>query len=218
MYVEKNSQKRDVQGRLIAAGEKLFAEYGYKGTSVRALAKMAGCNVAAVNYYFGDKDRLYKEIWRRQLVRLREIRLLSIGKLMSDNENVPSLEELLRAFAKSFLGPLVENGKSEQLMKLITREMLEQQLPVDMFIDEVIKPTMAAMTDAMAKVCPKLDKSEMAMLLFSVVGQLLHLVRIRAMFKDATDGEMMKMDLAESVEHIVKFSAAGIRDYMEDGQ
>ncbi len=40
----------------------LFANKGYEGTSIRDLAKVAGVNVAMINYYFGSKEKLVEAI------------------------------------------------------------------------------------------------------------------------------------------------------------
>lgn len=45
-----------------AAAMRLFAEFGYAGTSVRAICKAAGANVNAVSYHFGGKQALYQAI------------------------------------------------------------------------------------------------------------------------------------------------------------
>ena len=94
--VQQDTTERSVQDRLVEAAEELFCRRGYNDTSVRELAAIAGCNVASVNYYFGGKDNLYVEVWRRRLVFLRENRLASIEKVMSA-PNLPQLEDLLRS-------------------------------------------------------------------------------------------------------------------------
>ena len=49
------------QQRLLEAAEQVFADKGYKAASIREICRLAGANVAAVNYYFRDKERLYIE-------------------------------------------------------------------------------------------------------------------------------------------------------------
>ena len=51
--------------KIIAAARELFAQCGFRDTTVRAIAKKAGVNGAAVNYYFSSKDSLYAEIFYR---------------------------------------------------------------------------------------------------------------------------------------------------------
>ena len=47
---------------LIAAGTELFAERGYDGVPVSAIAGKAGVNKAMINYHFGGKRKLYLAI------------------------------------------------------------------------------------------------------------------------------------------------------------
>jgi TetR/AcrR family transcriptional regulator len=47
---------------LLAAGTVLFAEHGYDGVSVRAIARRAGVNTAMISYHFGGKRQLYLAI------------------------------------------------------------------------------------------------------------------------------------------------------------
>ena len=50
------------KARLLEAGLRVFAEKGLKGATVREIAGNAGQNVAAIAYYFGNKERLYRAI------------------------------------------------------------------------------------------------------------------------------------------------------------
>lgn len=207
---------KPVQDRLLDAAEQLFAENGFDGTSVRDIASAAGCNIAAVNYYFGSKDRLYTEVWRRQLVQMRDARLQAIEQVLSESNGKPSLEDLLKSFANAFIGPFVDESRSRWLMKLMAREMVDQHVNVNVFAEEVIKPTINAMSGALLKACPSLDESKIPMLIVLLAGQLIHVVHVKAMFDQAEIAEMPTFDITEAVENIVKFSSAGIRAYAEE--
>lgn len=56
----------EARDKLIAAGEKLFAQRGLAGVSIRELAREAGTNSALISYYFGGKDGLYEAVLERQ--------------------------------------------------------------------------------------------------------------------------------------------------------
>ena len=95
-----------VRERLLDTAERLFSEHGFEGTSVRDLASAAGCNIASVNYYFGSKERLYEEVFRRHFIPMTDVRVASIDKVMTESNGRPELEVLLKAFADAFIEPL----------------------------------------------------------------------------------------------------------------
>jgi AcrR family transcriptional regulator len=208
---ENEVSAKDVRNRLLDVAEKLFSEHGFADTSVRDITAEANCNVAAVNYHFGSKEKLYTDVWRHNLLLLRNNQLASIEKVMLENQGTPCLEDLLKSFAETFIGSLVDETKSSRLLKLMMREMLDKCLPPNMFADEVIKPTLGAMQKALLKTCPGLQESRIALIVFSIIGQLIHAVRVRTMFEQSDGGDLPIFDLAEMVDHIIKFSAAGIR-------
>ncbi|MGI5923223.1 MAG: TetR/AcrR family transcriptional regulator [Lentisphaerae bacterium] len=55
----KDDKASDVKERLLMAGLKVFAGKGYDGSTVREICEEAGSNIAAINYYFGDKAGFY---------------------------------------------------------------------------------------------------------------------------------------------------------------
>jgi AcrR family transcriptional regulator len=211
-----DNTEKSVRDRLLDAAEELFCEKGFAGTSVRDIASSAGCNVASVNYYFGGKDKLYEEVWRRHLIPMRDARIAGINEVLSRGEGHFTLEDLLKTFSETFIGPLVEASRTSCLCRLTARECMEQHLPVKMFADEVIKPTMMAVRTALVQTCPKLDESRIPLITFSLVGQLMHLVHMRAMFEQGgEDVDLPSLDLEIAIDHIVKFTAVGIRAYAE---
>ena len=202
---------KGVHDRLLDAAEELFCERGFEGTSIRDIAAAAGCNIAAGNYYFGSKDNLYLEVWRRYLGAMREARIASIEKVMRRQDAEPSLEELLISYADAFVEPLVDKLTAGRFIRLMAREMVDKHLPQDVFVEEMAVPVMVALEQALMRLCPGLNRVNARLAILSVVGQLVHTVCAETMLEHSNNPAVPKFELAEMVEHIVKFSAAGIR-------
>lgn len=54
------------RGHIFIAATKLFAEFGFKGTSTRAIASEAGVKQVMVHYYFGSKEQLYEAVLKKE--------------------------------------------------------------------------------------------------------------------------------------------------------
>lgn len=210
-----SGSNKPVQDRLFNAAEELFCEHGFEGTSIRDIAAAAECNIASVNYYFGGKEKLYEDVWRRHLITMRDTRIASIDKVMSQNEGKARLEDLLWSYANAFIEPLVGEIRRGWFIKLMAREMIDRHLPPNMFVEEMIIPVMTALQEALVKICPGLEESKAQLAILSVVGQLIHTVGAETMFEKTDDSDIPKFDLTEVVNHIVNFSAAGIRAYAD---
>ena len=56
--VKTNSEdSSDTEMRVLEAAGEVFADLGYRAATVRQICEKAGANIAAVNYYYGDKER-----------------------------------------------------------------------------------------------------------------------------------------------------------------
>jgi len=55
----------DARTRILNVAGPIFAEKGFQATTIREICGQANVNVAAVNYHFGDKERLYTEAVKR---------------------------------------------------------------------------------------------------------------------------------------------------------
>lgn len=199
---------------LLDAAEELFARKGFDGTSIRDITAKAGRGPAAVNYFFGDKRELYEELFRLRLREMNESRLNVIKTLMS-GKTKPALEDLLYAYAVDFLKPFADPEQSQRYIQLLFREMAESRLPKNMFIDELAAPTLTAMEEAIAVICPNIDEHDVMMCVLSLTGQLVHIMQVRVLFEGAQGHSITSIHIDESIKHIVKFSAAGIRAYIK---
>ncbi len=62
-----NEDCSEVKDKILKEAQKLFIENGFKGTSVRDIAKASETNVAMVNYYFQSKYNLFEIIFEEAL-------------------------------------------------------------------------------------------------------------------------------------------------------
>lgn len=93
----------DTRTQLLDAAEHLFAEHGYRGTSVRAITQRAGANLAAVGYHFGSKAELMAAVARRVVEPVTAAQRAGLDALLARTPE-PPVGELVAAFA----GPLFD--------------------------------------------------------------------------------------------------------------
>src|ERR1043166_6846658 len=75
----------DKQVQIVLAAERLFAEHGFEGTSVRDIAQEAGVNAAMISYYFGSKEKLLQALFNYRIAASR----LVLEHLLSDKDMSP---------------------------------------------------------------------------------------------------------------------------------
>ncbi|WP_429885467.1 TetR/AcrR family transcriptional regulator [Geoalkalibacter halelectricus] len=96
----------DTKQRLLDAAEQLFARDGFHSTSLRAITRAAGVNLAAVSYHFGGKEALVEAVFERRLAPLnaaRRQRLDAVRDSARTQGRAPTIEEVLRAFIEPTL-------------------------------------------------------------------------------------------------------------------
>jgi len=202
---------KSARERLLDSAEELFAENGFNGTSIREITARANSNIAAVNYHFGGKEKLYVEVFQRLMSKMRDIRIASIENVMSQTDHKPTLEELLRAFATAFIEPLIDQSSGRRFMNLMIREISDPRLPKKMFVEELAGPTLGALGQALVKICPELEQRKIVMSIISIIGQLVHFIHLNEMFEPDDFTGAPTPRLPEMVDHIVEFSTAGIQ-------
>jgi AcrR family transcriptional regulator len=115
---------------LIKAATAVFSEQGYDGGSVRLITQKAGANQAAINYHFGGKEGLYREVLHAAADALEKESFL-------DAEELDSLtpEAALRLYLRSFLSPLVKRDRVSQYLRLYTWESVRPSAVFKSFVE-----------------------------------------------------------------------------------
>jgi TetR/AcrR family transcriptional regulator len=104
---------------ILNAAEKVFAEHGFDGARIDAIAATAGYNKSLIFQYFDDKLGLYAEVVRRAD---REINELQAGVItvLSEDETIASnahkFRTLLETAIKGFFDYLVEHPRIRRIL------------------------------------------------------------------------------------------------------
>ena len=98
--------KADTREEIVKTAMYEFALKGYEPTATRDILSKAHANVAAISYYFGNKNGLYEEVLKRILMRINQ----KFTREMEDYQNELSQrpcpqksEELLKRFIRGFV-------------------------------------------------------------------------------------------------------------------
>jgi AcrR family transcriptional regulator len=139
----------DTSERLLNEAECLFAEKGFEGVSVREITAKAKCNLAAVNYHFGNKRNLYLEVFQSRWVP-RAKRLQEYFRTQLPPE--PSLDDLVESLSRAFLaGPMSDEERCRHL-QLMSRELGRPTDAFDCVANQVMRPFFEELTQRFGSV------------------------------------------------------------------
>jgi AcrR family transcriptional regulator len=78
------------RGRILAAAVAEFASRGFKGASMDDVAARTDTTRALINYYFGSKEKLYREVLERVYAEIRD------AERQIDLDHLPPIEAIAR--------------------------------------------------------------------------------------------------------------------------
>jgi AcrR family transcriptional regulator len=108
----------DKQIQIIETAEKLFADKGFSGTSVRDIADEADINLAMISYYFGSKEKLLEALFTHRMDGTT-VKLES----MLENKELTPLEKV-----NMMIDFFIEKFHSQTCFhKIMTREQVASQ-------------------------------------------------------------------------------------------
>ena len=139
--------KRDAatRARLLAAAERLFADRGFKKATVREICRAARANVAAINYHFGDKLGLYRDVLQSAIDRMR-----ATTDAVREAGEGRAPEERLRRSIETFVTRILSSD-SDTVHKLIHREINDPTPALDALVEQGLRPRIDFMAQLVAE-------------------------------------------------------------------
>jgi AcrR family transcriptional regulator len=215
MGINMRSSKKEgnsIRGRLLEIACEVFAQKGYRDTTIAEICKRAGANVAAVNYYFGDKKTLYAEAWR--------LAFHSSLEAHSPNGGVSSgapAEEQLRGRILAIMQRLADPKSYE--FEIIYKEMANPTGLLAEVMRKSIEPLRRELGGIVRELLGESASEQQVMLCqMSIRAQCFDMIarqRRHKMFAAAGIKEALlpeRPEIEVMADHVTRFSLAGIRE------
>ena len=192
--------------KVLEAAESEVADYGFAGASIRNITQRAGVNVAAINYHFGSKEELIKELFRYRITPLNDYRLKTLREAQERSpDGIVSAEELVDILVRPAVAKMMSR-EGRRFVQAIARCMSE---PTDFMCDldeELFEEMFQSFLAAFQKALPGHDAetllNKMNFIICSMVGFMMHFPRIEQFVGKQMSGEQSERLLDQYIDFI----------------
>lgn len=207
------SEAVETRQKLLEAAGEIFAEQGFRMASVRDICQRARANVAAVNYHFGDKQRLYSEV-----LHFAHTCTAPIEEIRQVLQAPVSPAERLGLFVQGFLKSFLASGRPAWAGQLMAREMVEPTEALDEIVEQQIRPKFAVLRELVANIIGvPVEHESVRWYAACVIAQCLFWHNNRAIIERLYPDLRSRPDYIEFLaQHITRFSLSGLLDARKD--
>jgi len=191
--------------RLLEAAVEVFGERGFAAAPVRDICRQANVNIAAVNYYFGDKERLYVEA------------LKFAHTCMTDEVPMPAdlldrpPQEQLRSFIETMVARMVRHTNANAT-QLVLREIANPTAACAEMVRDTIRPMADVLMAILTRLLPEASERERYLFGFSVVGQCLFYKQNRSVARLLMGTHAFdELSVAEIADHVFHLTLHGLQ-------
>lgn len=206
--------------RILSAAVGQFAEHGFNRGSLRRITGGARANLAAVNYHFGTKEDLYRELVLPRLRAINQERLtrLAQAEQLSGDQPVP-LAAVLDSFVRPFLRQAADPPPAGlSFLRLVSRDLLH---PPSFLRDELaqeLDPVWTRFTQCLAPILPGITSAELHSRLQFTIGAMLYAVVRYEDVEPWSHGRFAAGGFDTIISRLVAFCAAGMASGPNTGE
>ena len=158
----------DIRDRILVAAGPIFAERGFRATTVREICAAANVNIASVNYYFGDKQQLYVETIR--LARNRRAEDVPIPQRPLGT----SPQTRLKDFVLTILSRMGAMTDPPWETRLMMREVVEPSAACSELVEDYFRPHFEMLLSILSEqTAAGTSETLIRKIGFSIIGQCL---------------------------------------------
>ncbi|MEZ0328974.1 MAG: CerR family C-terminal domain-containing protein [Dissulfuribacterales bacterium] len=198
---------RETRERLLNAACEVFAEKGYRDATIAAICKRAGVNVALVNYYFGDKAKLYVETWQYAFEKK------CCGQNLPEIDGFPPKKQLY-LYVLSMLEHFLDEGEQGWFTRLYLMELANPTGLIHDIWHGLIEPKRRTLIQIICRLMGKEEVDENVLFCeLSIINQCRSLLTIRRQDLEYLLTQPLSKELVNRLaDHIARFSLAGIQE------
>jgi AcrR family transcriptional regulator len=196
--------------RIIDAAQRLFIRDGAEATSLRAVTREAGVNVAAIHYYFGSRDELLRAVLDRIIRPLNSRRLALLNQSIAAHHGRPiPVEEILRAFLLPDL-ELIETlrDRGVEIAHFAARSYAAPSPALKGLIEDQFSEWSPRFMTELARALPRVDREELAFRFRCISGVIVRL--LGAATPRGVEGGLDTTEILPTFERLVAFIAPGL--------
>jgi TetR/AcrR family transcriptional regulator, regulator of cefoperazone and chloramphenicol sensitivity len=162
------------RAKLLEAASEVFAEHGFQAATVREICARVGANVAAINYYFGDKLGLYTEILRQTICAGENEAMLEALK----RSRTP--DEALRTLVTVMLERMSARKSAASRFRIMAHELARPTPALPHVVNEVMRPNYNKLREIIGGILGLAPEHETTRLCaHSLIGQVVHYAHAR---------------------------------------
>jgi len=187
--------------------ERLIAEQGFAGTSLRQIIAEAGVNLAAVHYHFGSKEELLDNVILRKVTAVNQRREELLRSYEREAEPEPvGVEKILAAFFE----PMIETGtRNPQFIRLMGR-MIGEGL-IASIVEKHFLPTTMRFVAALGRALPAVPETELHWRVQFMFGALSQAVCGWDILPPAMQNHRNGPDFRLTMRRLMAFLSAGLK-------
>jgi AcrR family transcriptional regulator len=198
-----------VRKRLMAAAERLFAERGWEAVSVRSIVAAAGVNLAALNYHFGSKQQLLREIFVTRAKPIVQERMRHIEEIRQRG-GTPCLEEILEGFLRPALG-IDAQRMGGRFVKLRARLGAAPDAISRKILSDTFDESSRAFLTEIKRALPEIPSADLEWRFHFLFGTMVYTMANVGRIESLTGARCDTSDVELALQHLIPFLAAGFR-------
>ena len=210
------TKKKSTSDRILDASERLFAQHGFDGVTMRQIMRAAGADVALAYYHFKSKRDLFDAVMLRRVEVLNKARLEALDEVERRHKtDPPTVEEIITAFVHPLLDILAKDQNQWRHYYALIAQINNSTEFGGALMTRYFDPLVRRFIDALRRALPECDEADLFWSYHFLSGALTLTFAETGRLDNLSGGLCRSDDMAAANARMPKFIAAGFRALCE---